>query len=398
MSNRSSGSLGAPTTPIGRQYPELDGLRGVAVIAVVVYHCRLVAEPDSTWQALYFQIADMGWIGVDLFFVLSGFLITGILLRTKDDKHYFRQFYVRRALRVLPLYYLSIILIPVAFYLCDASTSIEFASLPYWVHLQNWLPMLDIPLERRLGHFWSLGVEEQYYLIWPALILFAARWNYVHRMCLALLGATFAIRAVLAISGSYVAAYSATISRLDGLVVGGLLAYLLYRDGTLATRRRAAGWTLSLCGGFILLVAILGRGFNGLEPMVVLLGLLPVALCLGSVLVLALTARPDGGLRLFLKNGALRFVGKISFGVYVFHWPLVVLLLGIWPKGGTGFWLDQISFLGVVLSGSLAVAWFSYRFFEKPILDLKDRLAPLRPVTRDLPVSITGPGSANQRA
>lgn len=398
MSNRSSKSFGARRNLVGWQYPELDGLRAVAVTAVVVYHCRVIAKPESSWQTLYFQIADMGWAGVDLFFVLSGFLITRILLYTKDDKHYFRQFYIRRALRIFPLYYLSIILIPVIFFVFDASGSIEVASFPYWFHLQNWLRLLELGVEEKLGHFWSLGVEEQFYLLWPALILFAAQRNIVHQTCLALLGATFAIRAVLVLSWQSVGAYSATISRLDGLVVGALLAFLLYRDGTLETRRLTAGWTIALIGGFIFLFAILGPGFNGLDPIVLLLGLLPVAFCFGSVLILALTTRPDGGLRLFLRSSPLRFVGKISFGVYVFHWPLVLLFRRIWPTDGTGFWVNQMSFLAIVLTTSLAVAWLSYRLFEKPILDLKDRLAPLSPATQDLPASNDGSARGNKVA
>lgn len=370
---------GAGATVVGRHYPELDGLRAVAVAAVIVFHCRKIATPDTPWQDLYLNLADTGWVGVDLFFVISGFLITGILLDTKNQADYFKNFYIRRSLRIFPLYYTSIVLIPVAFHILAVDRPTDVLSWPYWLYLQNWIPLFEMPMTQGLGHLWSLAVEEQFYLIWPALILFAARRNSVGRMCMALLLLTVVFRVLLVLSGHPRGAYFATISRLDPLVVGACLAVLLRHRGTLEVFRSAATWTIAVTGLVIALVAFLGRGFFGHTVAVVLLGFFPLALCFGGVFVLALTARPEGGFRLLLRSRPLRFVGKISYGVYVFHLPLVFLLKSAWPTGGEGFWLSQFSFLTVVTATSVFLAWLSYQHFEKPILDLKDQLAPIAP-------------------
>ena len=152
---------------LGRTYyPALDVLRGIAILLVFFYH-----------NFSFLQVFEFGWIGVDLFFVLSGFLITDILLSSQGGRNFFRNFYARRFLRIFPLYYITLI----AFFLlapyvfsqqnADVVTYYNTNQLWFWSHLQNWLfvnkGMSSSPM---LSHFWSLAVEEQFYLFWPLII------------------------------------------------------------------------------------------------------------------------------------------------------------------------------------------------------------------------------------
>jgi peptidoglycan/LPS O-acetylase OafA/YrhL len=159
--------------------PELDGLRGLAIILVVLFHARPEQASEFAPLPFLYTLLNLGPSGVDLFFVLSGFLITGILLSTKDasPRNYFWSFYARRILRIFPLYILAVAgffygLLPYLHSrgeLLNVSRSEQFW---FWTYLMNWRDAAGFRIINALGHFWSLGVEEQFYLIWPAVIFF----------------------------------------------------------------------------------------------------------------------------------------------------------------------------------------------------------------------------------
>src|SRR4030095_2778309 len=142
-------------------YPALDGLRGLAILLVILYH-------NFSFINHFF----FAWLGVDLFFVLSGYLITSILLNSVNSPHYLKNFYAKRVLRVFPLYYLSLIIFLIIFPLLGIYKSeLKYYvdnQLWFWFYLQNWLLSFNFPTTGNfLNHFWSLGVEEQFYLAWP---------------------------------------------------------------------------------------------------------------------------------------------------------------------------------------------------------------------------------------
>jgi peptidoglycan/LPS O-acetylase OafA/YrhL len=158
--------------------PTLDGLRGVAILLVLLSHLTLYSEMSTTTllDRAYQRATLAGWVGVDLFFVLSGFLITGILLDLKGSSRFFRTFYARRVLRIFPLYYAFLAIFYIALPQLLSSKDQVLRLLAdqkwYWLYLQNLQMARDgWPVPKYLAHFWSLAVEEQFYLIWPLGVL-----------------------------------------------------------------------------------------------------------------------------------------------------------------------------------------------------------------------------------
>jgi len=382
MSEKISSGAGRSFGPVFRildpgHYPELDGLRGLAILLVLYFHCRRIHKPSTVWEWHYYTFLETGWVGVDLFFVLSGFLITGFLLGTVQQERYFGRFYLRRALRIFPLYYSMLILVSLASLLGWAVAGqpswIEYVS--YWVYLQNWLVPGGLRPIEPIGHFWSLAIEEQFYLLWPVLILLAAPRNSVGWLC----GLTIAVSVIVRIglvAAGVQGVYFCTVSHLDALAAGAGLAYFSRQQGSLSRLHRPAIAVGTFSAIAVLVIGIRQQGFYGHDAEVLKFGLLSLALLFTSLLVLAYTSRADGFWRRLLRNRWLRLVGTVSYGIYVVHFPIILLLEGIWPYAHGNFWLDQLAFLPVVMAGSMMVAWTSFRYLEKPILDLKLRFAP----------------------
>ena len=147
----------------------LDGLRGLAVLAVVLYHATLLAPGTGATGRTLLAAARLGWAGVDLFFVLSGFLITRLLVESRGADNYFRVFYARRLLRIFPLYYVSLLVLVLLFRVPGGE------SLWYWLYASNVKATLSGWPSAPLSHFWSLAVEEQYYLVWPLAVSLLSR-------------------------------------------------------------------------------------------------------------------------------------------------------------------------------------------------------------------------------
>jgi len=228
-----------------RQIPGLDGVRGLAVLLVIAYHYRLALRSEDVFSKIWIHGSSLGWCGVDIFFVLSGFLITGILLDMKGTPHYFRNFYARRTLRIFPLYFgvLAVVylLLPL---IARARLAPDYWPFHHWqmwqwTYLTNFGmaihgPPAAMTSQISLGHFWTLSVEEHFYLFWPAIV-FALSPRQLKAACIFLGGAALILRCVLAFG--HLNLIGLTPFRLDTLCLGGLLA-IYAREGPLTIRNR----------------------------------------------------------------------------------------------------------------------------------------------------------------
>ena len=409
IGNASASSVeGQP--PARQHLPVLDGLRGVAILLVLLTHAvALPLEPATTGLDTWAHaIARVGWTGVDLFFVLSGFLITGILLDTRDEPRRWSRFYARRALRIFPLYYGVLIAIFVVFPRVVAWSDPAYETLRhnqawYWAYAVNFLEVVTHGKGTPLNtvHFWSLSIEEQFYVFWP-FIVWACRPKTLFKIGAVVLVAGLAARIWMIAAqpfGYENAAWVITPVRLDGLIMGAVLAVLARSAGGLAPFRTPAWW--AAIGGMaaILSIGIIRRGFASPDPVVGTVGLPLLALTYGAVLVLALTAKKDDLLDRALRGKMIRSWGKYSYGVYVFHYLIIGALL--WNPRFTfhqhqSAWLGGSKLPAVLLFALLAaalsygVAWVSYNVYEKRLLSLK-RYFEREPVKAERPVAERAP-------
>ncbi len=357
-----------PATLKRSYYPSLDGLRGIAIILVICCH--------------YFDFIPFmafGWIGVDIFFVLSGFLITDILLTTRNNKNFLQNFYIHRALRIFPLYYgvvlIFFLLSPIFNALSEQYIYYQDHQLFTWLHLQNWLYIIyqkpsDFLL---LNHFWSLSVEEQFYLFWPLIILICKSHKKLAAIALFIMAGCILLRfsSWIYYGNGYTNFYFQYMTRLDGLCIGSLIA--IWRTIDIGTTRKKV-FKLS---GLILIshffVFVLSRTlFPGL-PHFSLWGYTSIS-SLFAVLLIVLLEKNTVATRTIFQNKPLRSIGKISYGLYVFHWPVLVLfklyLLQAVAASALAPYTDLVIAFSALLV-ALGISALSYHFFEKKILELK---------------------------
>jgi peptidoglycan/LPS O-acetylase OafA/YrhL len=361
--------------------PALDGLRGVAILLVFAIHLT-VMKPRTGLDLVVFAAARTGWIGVDLFFVLSGFLITGILHDSRGRGQPLRTFYARRFLRIFPLYYgflfAIFVLGPRLAPGSEWLAAVGDGQVWHWTYLSNayvarqgWGP---VP---RLGHLWSLAIEEQFYLLWPLVVLTLSR-RAALRVSLGLLAVSLVARvALLAAGASPIAIYALTFTRWDGLAVGAVIA--------LAARGPDGGRILRRWSGPVIGLALLAlapmvwsepyRSHYGAAMQAV--GYPIVALLFGALLVRALAAGEGSRLRRVLSGRGLRFFGRYSYGAYLIHGPLLGLMLerGIAPEllpplGGSAL-PGQVVFWVVAVGVTMAAAVAVFHLWERPFLSLK---------------------------
>lgn len=350
---------------LARHIPELDGLRAVAILAVLAEHSLVYSGVEPL-----VRIAAHGWMGVDLFFVLSGFLITGILLDSKALPHYFRNFYLRRALRIWPLYYTS--LSTVFFILPRMSTIFSFSHSIYPLHvyafyLQNILIQGSIP--GTLAVTWSLAIEEQFYIFWPPLVRLLS-FERVRTLLIACLFCSPLVRLLLVWRGAPPwFDYTFTLARLDAIAMGALVAWWVRSPSFTPARLRR--WSKLLFGfsAFLLfgLPIFIPGGGTLTTPQHSGLHLVPlysaVAIGCAGLLGLALASDSFRVLGAVFRNSVLRYVGKISYSLYLFHFPVYILCKP---------WIHSLGLLLVVEhSILLLLSSASWYFFEQPILSLK---------------------------
>lgn len=375
----------------------LDGVRGFAIILVLVYHGNTLSR-DSAFDSFLHDIFGSGWAGVDLFFVLSGFLITGILLDIKGTKKFFINFYARRFLRIFPLYYAVLF---VLFFVYQPFVNPDNAYLAqhkeeqfwYWSYLFNfWVAHRGgWPDGGYLIHFWSLAVEEQFYLVWPTVVLLLNR-SQLRFACLAAIFAAFALRVLLVFLGAGpITLYVSTATRIDTLAVGALIAVAIREPEGLAgfiRRFRYYGWASAAVvlyffvrwGGFRLGFALSPRGFGQLQTnLLVTIGFSSLAFFFGSLVVLTISSSPSSWIVRIFSNRILVRFGLYSYSIYVIHWPICLFLLkrGITAESfptvfGSHLPGQLICYL-IISAACLVFGFLSWNLFEKHFLKLKKR-------------------------
>lgn len=317
-----------------RHIPALDGIRGIAILLVMILHYETRSWPwRSGAMRPVFTVISSGWLGVDLFFVLSGFLITGILLDARGSDGYFRNFYARRTLRIFPLYYLALlvvfVLLPAAGGAAIGAGSVARGTqLWFWGYLDNVLIALRGwgVSPRMTPHFWTLAVEEQFYLIWPAVVLLCNRRTLM-RVCVLAMASALALRIGFRFFGdNELAAYVLMPARFDTLAAGAFVAALLRGPRGVEPFRRWARPLLAVtaCGT---LAIFAWRHFATDEDRVIAtIGLSASAVCFGALLLAAVTAGRSTLRQRILTLPALRFLGRYSYGMYVYHYLVLVAL------------------------------------------------------------------------
>jgi peptidoglycan/LPS O-acetylase OafA/YrhL len=333
-----------------RKILQLDAIRGIAIL-IVIMHNQSTVYPSLHLQRLFAN----GWMGVDLFFVLSGFLITGILLDAKESEGYFKNFYARRCLRIWPLYYSLIffMFVVVPFLRPSEANKIFEESSPCWAYplfLQNFL----IPHPpNALIVTWSLAIEEQFYLVWPWVVRYCSHAQ-IRRISISVMCLSPVLR--LYFSFHDVDFYTNVFCRLDGLMAGALLALVVRADNFAPSKFIKVAWVS------LIITAPLAFATEALEARWVVHSLIAVASA--SFVYLALFS-PQKLLQAGLTNRFLVYTGTISYGLYLLHKIPFDL--------ARTFHLDRAPFLvmPVLLVACYVTAALSWNLLEKPFLKLK---------------------------
>lgn len=365
--------------------PALDGIRGLAILIVMLGHFAIGFNTGGSADVVLKTLMQTGWAGVDLFFVLSGFLITGILLEARGSPHYFRNFYARRVLRIFPVYYAFLFLFFVVLPIVKPPApggpfdGWNISQWWFWAYLSN-LQILfpSWPRPEPLSHFWSLAVEEQFYLFWPAVVLLTSRKGLI-RTCLAFMVVSVALRIWLQTTGiNPTAGYRITPARLDTLGMGALLAVLV-RDPLWWPRiRRAAGPAILTALVGLVLVSIPTRSMLQTGFLIQAVGYTLLAVIGASLIVFSVDpgAAQKGAVR-FLRTPFMRFFGKYSYAMYIIHFPLA------WFLENAGFGVSRYPTIagshipGVIVFSLLTAtltavtALLSWNLLEKRFLGLK---------------------------
>jgi peptidoglycan/LPS O-acetylase OafA/YrhL len=389
--------------------PALDGVRGLAIALVFARHLSLVTwfrlSSSATDRAIA-GVAGAGWMGVDLFFVLSGFLITGVLLNDHDRPApmpaKFGRFYWRRTVRIMPLYFVACAILffvvpALPYFRVQPEVAVLHQSEPwYWLYGVNFLDVIHgrgwTPFDT--GHFWSLAVEEQFYLVWPLVVLAISRRTFVRVVAgLIVAGPLVRLACIAFLKGSGPdAAYELSLARVDVLGMGALLA-VMYR-GNRARWVRLQALT-PWCGAaalaaFVAIALVRGPGASE-DPLMQTVGYSAVALGMASLIANVLPG--DGSssrLSRFFSARSLRTLGKYSYCLYVVHYPLMTVMDVAWVHvhipAVLGSQLPAWTAYGAVLATlSFTIAWVSWRLLEAPMLAMKDRFNPTRHLSGVLP-------------
>jgi peptidoglycan/LPS O-acetylase OafA/YrhL len=348
--------------------PGLDGIRALAVLGVLLYH------GDLTWMR-------GGFLGVDVFFVLSGFLITTLIVEeyNRSGRINFKRFYLARARRLLPALLLMLVIVGMlaAFIYRDSAAQFRADAIASLFYVTNWWYIVsDASYFEAIGrppflqHLWSLAVEEQFYLLWPALTLILLRWRGRRGVFYVAIGgalASTAWMAFLAITNGYPQeadpsrAYFGSDSHIMGLLLGAALA-MVWRPGRLSTRLTAGAKAVVTVVGFLALLVVLyffwqvGEYSNFLYRggFLVLSGVVCV--------LIAAASHPGAPFGKLIGTQPWRYIGQRSYGLYLYHWPIYVI-----TRPELDVPLDGPALLGLRLGLTFLVAEISYRYVEIPI-------------------------------
>jgi peptidoglycan/LPS O-acetylase OafA/YrhL len=350
----------------------LDGIRGVAILLVVCYHTFFVFRyvPAESAAGTIIGVTGLWWNGVDLFFVLSGFLIGGILIDARESPRYYRTFYARRAFRILPLYFAVVAIVMITSGVVPPLLP-RFPWLAYLTLTQNfWAAATGSFGMVWLSPAWSLAIEEQFYLVAPALIRWTSRKRLKQILVATLLGAPLArvLFLVLLPHGAMVD-HVLMFTRADSLMIG-MGAAIIVRDKTLLRRLEASPGVLIA----IALAAAAGvalftwREWNFGSWQIATMGYSIHGLLFGSLLLLTVT-QSNGRLAHLLSNKLLGFFGRRAYGIYLLHVPALYVTFLI--RDGSVPRLRTATDFGLAVGSaalSVAVASISWRYFEKPLI------------------------------
>ena len=387
----------------------LDGVRGLAILLVMAIHFVGDATPHSTLERAVVKAAGYGLLGVDLFFVLSGFLITGLLLEARGEAGYFQNFYARRTLRIFPLYYFVLgVLFVVLPRLTTPSSLLETArehQVWLWTYTSNfylaktssWASLSYV------SHFWSLSIEEHFYLLWPMLVAWCEP-RMLERVCVGAIVGAVLLRLVLTAAGvSELSISVLTPCRLDTLSTGALLALLARRGDDWRTQlvESSGRWVL-LLGAVIVVLSGFGVVTRLWLPALHQIRGTLFALFFGAMTLTSLQPVTRFWGRVFASR-TLRFFGKYSYGLYVYHGLFTWLLIDLQADQRLEAWLGSprlVLIARAVLgtSCSVLVAVCSYELFEKRFLALKRYFAgPDQPILGVAePTGLTTPPARTQ--
>ncbi|MBS1759092.1 MAG: acyltransferase [Bacteroidetes bacterium] len=354
-----------------KHFPALDGLRGAAILLVVIYH-------NFGFIQEYFFF---GWIGVDLFFTLSGFLITDILLKTVLQPNYLRNFYIRRALRIFPLYYTALILFLIILPRFNTPLNLNYYvnNQEYiWTYLQNWLYIFKPTNDTSsLTHLWSLAVEEQFYLLWPFVILLIRNPKYLLITVSVILLSIIGLRLwawLHHVPGlSYYNLY--TFSRIDGICIGSMIAILLRINPNFLTKYTSFIVLFFAAINFVFF--FINRSSHFFYPYLAIVGYTTFAMLLGLLVNQAIT-KETKLINLIFNFSPLRFIGKVSYGFYIFHWPMYIGFKPLaisWLSSIFNPWYSEFIYSIAISLVALLLSWLSFNYFERPFLKMKDKFA-----------------------
>jgi peptidoglycan/LPS O-acetylase OafA/YrhL len=368
-----------------RRIPELDGLRGLAILLVLICHFGYAANSAAGHRWLFYLIdaGSLSWSGVDLFFVLSGFLIGGILLDARNSPNYFKAFYTRRVFRIIPIYAVVV----VAFYVCVA------AGIPGRIAGSDWLFGPTVPWHAYatftqniqyavggptsaawLAATWSLAVEEQFYLILPAVIWFVSERWLPYVLGSAILAAPL-LRVFLNLNYSHgkIASFTLMPCRADALLLGVAAAMLvrkrsIWESLKIQRRKLVSVWIVLLAG--LPLFILFGAADQLQSFWMSTLGFSWLAFFYLGLLLLALIYSNSwlGGV---FRNSWLKALGTISYGVYLLHWPVLGLTFMIFRHKKP--WAEipaERGLLLLALALTFAIASLSWAIIEKPLLKI----------------------------
>jgi peptidoglycan/LPS O-acetylase OafA/YrhL len=353
----------------------------------MTFHFGWVAPPEGRPAKLLTFFMNFGWTGVDLFFVLSGFLITGILLESKREPAYFRSFYARRVLRIFPLYYG---VLAVTLHVLPHFVPYDTPALRLLLHDQGWLwtysANVSVALRHgvyiwnadwlHLGVLWSLAVEEHFYLVWP-LLVFLLPPRSILKLSVALVVLSPLLRWMAFDAGvASGTLYCLTVFRADSLAMGGALAVVVREPEILRRVLRYAKWAAVVAIGTVAVIVARRKFFAQLDPVVDIIGLTAMALLYGAILLLTVAGPEPSRLRRFLSHPRVTFFGKYSYGAYMLHELLRPVYVRFFPverleRTMGSEVLAFVIYWALASAITFACAVVSFRVYEKPFLDLK---------------------------
>ena len=372
-----------------KHVPELDAIRGIAILVVLVSHFGSTANGETVTLGRFLSEAfGLGWIGVDLFFVLSGFLITGILLDSKGSSGYFSSFYARRTLRIFPLYFLYVfvffrVAMPIGHLLHYGQNVDTSGEIWYWLYLANWWNGSGHSI-KYLIHFWSLCIEEQFYFTWPLIVLLVSRKT-LKAICLTLVVVSPVLRCIFTYnSAPRLFLYNFTPFRMEPIALGALIAVLVREVATppLVARTMKYLWVPAL----LLFAAIsIYSGTTSLGAVwISRFAYTCVDLTFASLIFFVAQGVRENRKIDALRNPVLRSCGKYSYGMYVLHMPIVIFLgvplaylFGMIHLGSPI--LRVVVAIAVGTGLTYVAALISWNVLENPFLRLKKRFTVSSP-------------------